>query len=112
MNTAGIEKIGIRIIFLATNLISSISWYIKIDRTYANIINIIITSDIIIEDFLSPMKYVNKIQGIKIIPREKVNGTKISWIGISFMLSRYINNIGNNIKIKWWNPNSFFTCKV
>jgi len=104
MNTAGIESKGIKIIFLATNLISSISLYIKIERIYANIKNITITIDIITEDFLSPMKNIKIIQGIKIIPREIISGMKISWIGISFMLSRYINNTGNNARIKWWNP--------
>ena len=103
---------GIKIIFVATNRISSIWLYIKIERTYANIKNKIITSDTIIEDFFSPMKYVNRIQGIKMIPREKVNGTKISWSGISLMLSKYINNTGNNARIKWWNPNFLITQKV
>ena len=112
MNIVGIQNMGIKIIFVATNRISSIWLYIKIERTYANIKNKIITSDTIIEDFLSPMKYVNRIQGIKIIPREKVNGTKISWSGISLMLSKYINNTGNNARIKWWNPNFLITQKV
>ena len=104
MNIVGNDSKGIKIILLATNLISSISWYIKIERTYANIKNITITIDIIMEDFLSPMKNVKIIQGIKIIPREIISGIKMSWIRISFMLSRYINNTGNNARIKWWNP--------
>ncbi len=112
MNIVGIPNMGIKIIFVATNRISSIWLYIKIERTYANIKNKIITSDTIIEDFFSPMKYVNRIQGIKIIPREKVNGTKISWSGISLMLSKYINNTGNNARIKWWNPNFLIIQKV
>ncbi len=112
MNIVGIQNMGIKIIFVATNRISSIWLYIKIERTYANIKNKIITSDTIIEDFFSPMKYVNRIQGIKIIPREKVNGTKISWSGISLMLSKYINNTGNNARIKWWNPNFLIIQKV
>ena len=112
MNIVGIQNMGIKIIFVATNRISSIWLYIKIERTYANIKNKIITSDTIIEDFFSPMKYVNRIQGIKMIPREKVNGTKISWSGISLMLSKYINNTGNNARIKWWNPNFLITQKV
>ena len=61
MNTVGIESKGIKIILLATNLISSISLYIKIERIYANIKNITITIDIIIEDFRSPMKNIKLI---------------------------------------------------
>ena len=78
MNAAGSKNMGIKIMFLATNLTSSISLYIKIDRTYANIKNMITRSDIITADFLSPMKYINRTQGIKIIPRDRISGTKIS----------------------------------
>ena len=112
MNTAGIEKTGIKIIFVAINRISSIWLYIRIERTYANIKNKSIMRDIIIEDFFSPMKYVNRIQGIKMIPREKSNGTIISESGISLMLSKYINNTGKDARIKWWNPNFLVTQKV
>ena len=61
------------------------------------------------DDFLSPMKYFNTIQGIKIINREINNGIKIAFGGSSLMLSTNINKTGSKIRTKWWNPNLKFT---
>ena len=52
------------------------------------------------EDFLSPMKYFNTIQGIKIINREINNGIKIAFGGSSLMLSTNINKTGSKIRTK------------
>tara|TARA_Y100000310_G_scaffold336589_1_gene421558 strand:+ start:5026 stop:5232 length:207 start_codon:yes stop_codon:yes gene_type:complete len=59
-----------------------------------------IRSEMITADFFSPIKYVSNTQRIETITRETDNGTMISWIGISLMLSKNSNNTGNNARIK------------